>query len=109
MLTKISDNPAESTGIIGTFVAALMGVLVTFGVPLTQPQMTAILVFVAALYAVLTWINHVLTVPKTPSSTAPATLQVPPPGTVLVTTAAAAAKAPVPAGSVIATAAPATP
>jgi uncharacterized membrane protein len=102
MFTKISDNPADATAITG-FIATVLTLLVAFGIHVTPEQTQAILAFIAALWLVLGVITRYTTVPKTPSAASPALLQVPPPGTVLVTKDAAASPGPVTASGTVAT------
>lgn len=98
MPNVISDNPAAAAAV--AFFVAFIAALTQFGVALTQGQQASLVgLFVAGLALFLLLFKT--TVAKTPSSTS-AGLQTPPPGTVLVTTAAANKPAPVPAGSVVA-------
>jgi uncharacterized membrane protein len=108
MPNSITDNPAAAAAITG-FIATLLALLVAFGVHVTPEQVQAILAFIAALWLLVGVIGHYTTVPKTPSSTSPGILQVPPPGTVLVTTEAAAAKGPVTPSGTVATSPATTP
>lgn len=107
-MTRLSDNPGATTGVIGIFVASLLALASTFGVRITPEQTTAILVFVAALFGLVTWLLNVLTVPRTPSSIS-APLQTPPPGTVLVATKAAEKPAVVKSVDIVAGPTPPTP
>ena len=43
-----SKEPATTTGLVWTFIAALIGAGVAFGLPVTDAQQTAILILVAA-------------------------------------------------------------
>jgi len=101
IFTAISDNPGLAAAAVG-FATALIALLVQLGVRITPEQTAAVLAFVTTLFALVGIVAKVATVPKTPSSTSPSILQVPPAGTVLVTTAAAAAPGPVPADAIIA-------
>src|SRR6266568_7510605 len=101
IFTAISDNQGLAAAAVG-FATALIALLVQLGVRITPEQTAAVLAFVTTLFALVGIVAKVATVPKTPSSTSPSILQVPPAGTVLVTTAAAAAPGPVPADAIIA-------
>lgn len=98
MPTIITDNPALVSGLA----TSLLMLLVAFGVPLTDEQHQAILGLVAAITAILAFVAHQATVPKTPSDAEPQKLQVPPAGTVLVTDAGAQAAGPVPDEEIVA-------
>ncbi len=101
-MKTLSDNPGATTGVIGTFVATTIGLLISFGVHVTDQQAAAILLFVAALYGLLTWVLHLTTVAKTPSSLL-APLQAPPPGTSLVMNESVGKAAPIPNSDIIVT------
>ena len=72
----ITDYPTAWMGLIG----AVLALGAAFGLHVTPDQTQAILGFFAALFVIFALVGHATTVPKTPSSEAPASaIQVPAP------------------------------